>query len=157
MHIAAFVFAVGASLLILPILVAGAVSDYKTRTFPKDYWNNRLAKFAIIFTSGMYVSLMISQDIVLIITYAITSVTFSVIFLFFAYRYGSGGDYRALWYIALISPALIVVTAVLAVAFGIINVITEFILHGTEGFEKVPWAVSILAAYVIAFAYVYIL
>jgi hypothetical protein len=134
-----------ASICIMPVLFAGAIVDYQSRRFPKNLWDIP-SKIAGFFTLMMYFMLYSNREFQMIGILLTISIVLAVSFYILAIRYGSGGDYRALIYIALLVPTMAVWTTILALVFGVIQV---FIAHWRK--TSVPWAISIFLAFVIVF------
>lgn len=131
-----------AGLFILPILMAGAIYDVRSRTFPKHLWDSWFVKIAGVFTIMMYLTLVATVQWAAILALLLTSVIFSVIFYVIALRFGSGGDYRALIYIAWIVPSFIAQIVIVSIMIGAIQVGFARLTKGSA-----PWAVGILIAF----------
>jgi hypothetical protein len=147
-----FIISLLASICLIPVLYAGARSDVKTRTFPKDYWVYAFP--AGIFTIMQYTWMIFDGDIWEVTGLIGISIAFSLFFVFMGLRFGSGGDWRALMYIALISPALIIQTCILSLIAGAVLVFW-YIGVSPKGTDlrviTIPFAVAILAGYTGAF------
>ena len=135
-----------AQLILFPSLVYGAWYDFQSRKFPAKLWNVT-APIALFFTVIMYLLLIASAQWTLVMALLFVSAILSVTFYVLALRFGSGGDYRALWTIAIICPTIAITTTILALIFGIIQVAIMTLTHKTT-----PWAISILIAFTIAVA-----
>lgn len=133
-----------AQLILLPSLACGAWYDFQSRKFPASLWNIT-APIGLFFTVMMYLLLIASTQWRLIAALLIVSATLSVTFYVLAIRFGSGGDYRALWTIAIICPTIAIATTVIALVLGVVQVC--FMLWRGK---TTPWAISILLAFVIA-------
>jgi hypothetical protein len=133
-----------AGLFILPILMAGAIYDVRSRTFPKHLWNSWFTKIAGVFTIMMYLTLVATQQWAAIMALLLTSIIFSVVFYVIALRFGSGGDYRALIYIVWVVPSFAVQIVIVSVVIGAMQVGFARLTKGSAA-----WAVGILIAFVI--------
>jgi hypothetical protein len=146
------VIAIAASLVIIPSLIAGAYSDYKTRTFPKEYWRwtAPVGGFVTIF---LYL-IMIADGLWMIPMFLIIiSVVVSIVCYYMGLNFGSGGDWRALIYISLITPWLIVATVVASVIVGGVLAIFSLVRKDNPDplmFRNIPFAVAILIGYFVA-------
>lgn len=142
------------ALLVIPTLLFGAIEDWKYRTFSKQLWKIPRTITGII-TIGMYLLLLVTGNIVTIITLLVTSGILALLFYVLALRFGSGGDYRALIYLSLLTPSFAVLTIILSFIIGMVQGILTLLTEGTKGFfkRKVPWAVGICSAYIITVVY----
>jgi hypothetical protein len=133
----------------LPILIAGAISDIKTRTFPKAYWKgNILIPAAVVMFQ--YMTMIQSSQFYLIGLSAGIALISWIVCAFMGIRYGSGGDWRALMYIGIISPLLMLSTVVIALFAGAIMGILAWgaVPKGTNPLKiTIPFAVAILIGY----------
>jgi hypothetical protein len=136
--------AIISQLILLPSLIYGAWYDFQSRKFPAKLWS-ATAPIGLFFTIVMYLLLIASAQWTLIMALLFVSAILSVTFYILAVRFGSGGDYRALWTIAIICPTIAITTTILALVFGVVQVV---IMVFTK--KSAPWAVSILAAFIIA-------
>lgn len=139
------IFTLISGLFVLPVLIAGAISDIRGRIFPKYYWKHP-SVVAGISTTLMYLVLLYLGEYQIIFTFVVTSIVLSLVFYFIALRFGSGGDYRALWHIAILTPSLAVMTTILALAIGVAQVI-----FGVAFNRSAPWAVGIALAFGITY------
>ena len=144
-----FLLQIIAALCILPSLIYGAISDYKTRTFPKKYWNYTL-KAAGVAVFIQYLTMLAFGDYATLGYYLIISILGFLFCWFMGLRYGSGGDWRALGYIALISPAILANTAILSLLAG--AALAVYVMGAEKSdvphaFRTVPFAVAILVGY----------
>jgi len=134
-----------ASICIMPVLFAGAIVDYQSRRFPKNLWDIP-SKIAGFFTLMMYFMLYANREFQMIGILLTISIVLALTFYILALRFGSGGDYRALIYIAVLVPTMAVWTTIIALFLGVIQVV---IAHWRN--TSVPWAVSIFLAFTIVF------
>lgn len=135
-----------AALPVAATLFFGAWYDVQNRIFPKEYWNVS-AKVSGFFTLIMYMLLLSERDYLQIVTLLVTSAVFATVFYVIGMRAGSGGDYRALIYASILTPALIAITAILAALFGIVQVLYATVKKDRR---NAPWAVSIALAYAVS-------
>lgn len=146
-----FLLSILAAVCVIPILIAGAYSDIKTRTFPKAYWK-------YIGIPGVFVALQylvmagegLFWDVIILLGISLVTMGFC---MFMGLRFGSGGDWRALMYIGIISPAFFVTTGVLSLIFGagIAVWVLGMVPKGTDWKTvDVPFSVAICAGYVSA-------
>jgi hypothetical protein len=143
-----FILSILAALCVIPILVAGAMSDIKTRTFPKEYWVCAIP--AGVFTTMQYLWMIVDGQIWDVTGLLGISIASIIIFLFMGLRFGSGGDWRALMYIGIISPVLIVQTCILSLFAGVALALWYLgtVPKGTKIISiTIPFAVAILAGY----------
>ena len=154
MELSSVLLLIGA-FVIMPTLIAGAISDLKTRTFPKEYWNYTRTGAGIFV--GLAYCLMVAngqwQDVVILL---IISGLASLFFLFMGLRFGSGGDWRAMIYIAWISPWLLITSCVF---IGVIAVVQSILtMSKKEGgapryFREIPFAIAIAVGFYVAVIY----
>jgi hypothetical protein len=146
-----FILSILAALCIVPTLIAGAISDYKTRTFPADYWKyaGKVAGFFVFLEYCMMVSS--GQWIEVLILLGV-SIVASAFFFFMGIRYGSGGDWRAMIYIAWIAPAMLAIICVFSLAVGFMQAIDALRVKSDVPIimRNVPYAVAICGGFVIA-------
>lgn len=136
-------------------LIRGAIEDIKTRQFPEKYWSP-FAHIAGIFTFLMYCLMAADGKLTLIIVYAF--LTLGALFLCYGIgiRYGSGGDWRAMMYCAVLTP-LIFFSPIFWVLVCVTSLIIAFFVLAAKGsehpFERhIPWAVAICVAFCITAA-----
>lgn len=134
-----------AGIIIIPTLIAGSYCDYTQRIFPKTLWGTS-GKIAGFFTFMMYLLMAANREWNNIAAFILISAILSIVFYIITLRYGSGGDYRTLIYIACIMPMLAVWTTIYALGIGILQVIAAHFRHTTA-----PWAIGITIAYIIAY------
>jgi len=147
-----YLFILGAICLI-PSLIAGAWRDMKTRTFPKAYWivPSRVAGFFVFIG---YLLLIAGGSYEYVLFLAIGSPIAAAVFYWFGIRYGSGGDWRALMYIAVLAP-FVLFSLTFWIAFFISSLIIAFIIlaakqNDTHAFEvHIPWSLAICSGFCI--------
>ena len=152
--------AILAMVCLIPTLIAGAISDYRTRTFPKEYWKYT-APIGGFFTFLCYMVMLSEGQLVLVAALVVQTFIIVTFCLFMGYRYGSGGDWRAMAYIAAISPRIAFATIVLSVVFGAIMAMVQLCRKDNLSiFEKsIPFAIPICLAYIVsllAFCFIYL-
>lgn len=144
-----------AAILVVIPLARGALSDIRIRKFPVVYWYG-FTHVAGIFTVLAYL-VYLTKDPVLVAAYALLSVIFTAACYAMGIRYGSGGDWRALMYCALLAP-LITFNLVFWLSFCIISIAIAVLVLMQESkvhvFERhIPWSVAIFAAFVVSTVY----
>jgi hypothetical protein len=142
MTIAGLLFTASA-LCIIPILIKGAISDWNTRTFPKELWNPIFLKCSGAFTILAYGYLFANNMWGTAIAVLAASLITAMVFAFVGIRFGSGGDMRALMWIALVSPILIPMTLLIGAIVSLVLAIYALAKKTT-----VPLAVAILIGYI---------
>jgi hypothetical protein len=108
---------------------------------------------AIIMTIGMYISIIIEGVWLMAVEFFAISVVASLIFSFMGFRFGGGGDWRAMCYIAFIAPFMLVQVILASALCGVVQAIywmarTDIDLPPL--FRQVPYAASIFCGYLIA-------
>ena len=153
-----FILATIAALCIVPTLIAGARKDVKTRTFPSAYWNITgkvsglflILSYLLMIADGLY-----WQTALLVVC----SVVAAVFFAFMGYRFGSGGDWRALIYISLLAP-IVLLTFTFWFALGVMSLLVagytlakqDDPLHPFE--RHIPWSLAICVGYCVTLAFI---
>ena len=154
-----FILSILAAILIIPILIRGAIEDINTRTFPASFWKTpqHLVEIAGALVLTQYIIMVCIGDWITVATLVLISVVLSLIFLFIGLNFGSGGDWRAMIYIALLSPALILTTCLASLACGFILAIYEMIQPEDEiepiMFRTIAFAPAICAGYICSIIY----
>jgi len=81
----------------------------------------------------------------------------SLFFYYMGLNFGSGGDWRALIYIALVCPALIIQTVVFALVTGALMAVYFMTQPEDEldpvPFRSIPFAMAILVGFVVAIVF----
>lgn len=139
-------------------LLAGAWSDYKTRTFPERYWvfPSRIAGFFLFVSYLLMIADGLYWQTALLV---VCSVVAAVFFAFMGYRFGSGGDWRALIYISLLAP-IVLLTFTFWFALGVMSLLVagytlakqDDPLHPFE--RHIPWALAICVGYCVTLAFI---
>lgn len=139
-------------------LLAGAWSDHKTRTFPEQYWvfPSRVAGFFLFISYLLMIADGLYWQTALLV---VCSVVAAVFFAFMGYRFGSGGDWRALIYISLLAPTVLF-TFTFWVALGIMSLLVAVYtlenqndsLHPFK--RQIPWSLAICVGYCVTLAFI---
>jgi len=138
------VLVLASALCILPAVIAGAATDWRKRKFPAFFWDWP-AKISGVFTFLLYVYSIAYQQYIYAAGLAFISLVFFIAFIYLERFMGSGGDYRALRYAAVLLPTLIIKIAIVAILAGVLQVILARVRHTTA-----PWAIGICIAVLIA-------
>ena len=141
-----------AGIFVAVTLIRGAITDVKTRRFPKEYWNIS-SKLGILFAFIGYGIMIASDKPATAVLFIVASVIAALIFIGIGYRFGSGGDWRALAWTVVISPMVFFSIPFLLLLLLMSFAIAIWVL-GQKGekhvFERtIPWAVAICGAYCI--------
>ena len=146
-------FMIIAGMCLIPALVAGAISDIRNRTFPAEYWEWP-AKIGGIATIITYLAMIAEGWYIWVGALILLSLLSSIFFYYMGINFGSGGDWRALIYIALVCPALIIQTFIFSLVTGALMAV--YSLTQPEDpldpipFRSIPFAVAILVGFVVA-------
>lgn len=146
-------FGILAAICLLPSLYRGAVQDLEEFKFSEKHFNSLWVNAAFILAVLMYISLLLEGSWLLAVEWGIVSAISSLIFLFIAFRFGGGGDWRAMIYIAWITPFILIYVIMASAICGVIQAVywtTRKDIKVPPMFRKIPFAVSIFAGYVIA-------
>lgn len=147
------ILAILAATCLLPSLYRGAVQDLKEFKFAEIHFDSLWVNAAIILTIGAYIFFIIEGVGLIAVEFFVISVVASLIFSFIGLRFGSGGDLRALCYIAVIAPFMLIQVLLASGACGIVQAVywmTRTDIDTPPMFRKIPLAVSIFAGYLIA-------
>lgn len=134
-------------LIILPTLLLGSYYDFKERKFPKHLWNFT-GKVGLGLTILMYLIMCARQEYLAILSMIIISSVLSLAFYIIGIRIGSGGDYRALIYIVWIVPSIAIMTTILSLVFGGVQVLISI-----KTKKSAPWALGIAIAFITSLIY----
>lgn len=130
-------------------LLHGAYWDIKTRTAPKEIWN-KILPFAIFPLFLWYLLCFIWNGINSVLSVFLVSAILCPVAMLFGYRMGNGGDWRAMFYIALLCPMYAMLAWIMACIFGVIQV-------GIDGIMKSPqksaWMISIFIGFSLSVFY----
>lgn len=157
MIFASELFGILAAACLLHPLYRGAVQDLKEFKFSKEHFNSVFVHASILCMIAMYVLLVLPEQNWLFAAELLAiSVVASVFFSFVGFRYGGGGDWRALIYIAWIAPFLLIYAILAMMVCGALQAfywIARPDIDVPPAFRKVPFAVSIFAGYAIALVF----
>jgi uncharacterized membrane protein len=142
-----------AAACLIPSLYRGAVQDLKEFKFAEIHFDSLWVNVAIVLVIASYVSLVIDGVWLLAGELLFLSLAASLLFSFIGFRYGRGGDWRALCFVSWIAPFMLlqvlVASALCAFVQGIYWMARTDI-DTPPMFRQIPFAVSILCGYVIA-------
>jgi len=147
-----FVLQVLAALCLVPPLIRGAINDVNIRSFPKEYWKG-YSGVGFILALVYYFICVYVGDYTSVIIWIFVAFVCCIAFYFMGMRYGSGGDWRALMYIAAITPWLIPATLILSMIAAVVQSAYGLWAHFNSDrvmFITIPWALGICAAFVCA-------
>ncbi len=143
-----------AAICLLPSLYRGVVQDLKEFKFAEAHFDSLWVNAAFILIGGMYVSILIDRLWLMVVELLLISVVASLIFWFIGLRSrGAGGDWRALIYIAVIAPFMLLEVLVASCICGVVQAVYWIMrpdIKTPPMFRKIPFAVSIFSGYVIA-------
>ena len=142
-----------AGIFVAIALIRGAITDIKIRRFPKEYWGIS-SKLGILFAFIGYGIMIASGKPATAILFIVASVVAALVFIGIGYRFGSGGDWRALAWTVVISPMVFFSVSFLLLLLLMSLALAIWVL-GQKGerhfFERtIPWAVAICGAYCIS-------
>lgn len=152
MHIAEF-FAILAAICLIPSLYRGAVQDLKEFKFSAEHFNSLWVNAGAILVILAYVAFLLEGLWLIPVEFIILSVIASLIFTFAGFRFGGGGDWRALSYISWIAPFMLINVICLSAICGIVQAFIWISRRDIEippMYRKIPFAVSIFAGFVLA-------
>jgi hypothetical protein len=138
--------------LVLIALVHGAENDVKIRKAPKWIWK-LVALPAAFSTILWYITEFHQTYLTVVIPLIVTSCIFAVASVIMAFKQGNGGDWRALFYISILTPWVLPGVFLLACGFGVIQVIIDKLRNSKQGSA---WMVSITLGFVVSFCYYFI-
>jgi hypothetical protein len=147
-----FILTVLAAACLVPSLYKGAVQDMKEFRFSEKHFDSLWINAAFILLILAYLLMFCEGMWYTIVSWAVLSIVATLIFLFIAFRYGGGGDWRAMIYIVWIAPFFMFHTLI---AIGLCGIAQAgyWVIKPDESvprmFRKVPFAVSIFWGYVI--------
>jgi hypothetical protein len=151
-----WVFGILAAICLIPSLYYGTIQDLKEFRFSKAHFESLWVNSAFVLTILMYLFLVIEGSAVFAIELLVLSVIATLIFSFIGFRFSSGGDWRALIYVAWIAPFLLAyvlfATGVCAIVQALYWVLRTDITT-PRMFRKIPFALSIFCGYGIALGY----
>ena len=97
-----------AAVCLIPALYRGAAQDLKEFKFSEIHFDSLWINAAFVLDVLMYVELLVEGSWLLAVEWLVLSFIASLIFLFIAFRFGGGGDWRALIFIAWIAPFILI-------------------------------------------------
>lgn len=154
MEVVATFLMVCSALCLMPILVKGAISDIKTRRFPKAYWDSLLVNLGGIITIIFYLYAIAEGYWFTVTLLLILSASCMLLFNYLGLAFGSGGDWRALIYISAVCPFFIVQTVLFSLLASLPMVVYETLKQSDNLepvlFRTVPFAVAILGGLIMA-------
>jgi Flp pilus assembly protein protease CpaA len=134
------------AVLVLVALSYSSWMDIHTRTAPKWIWSV-VFPFALVTTLSWYISAWYWNGFNAILPVFLTSLILSLFCFWMAHRMGNGGDWRALYYVSLLTPWFAPLTLVFACLVGFVQV-------GVDWYRKSPiksaWMVSITIGFVLS-------
>lgn len=132
-------------------LLHGAYWDIKTRTAPKEIWW-KVLPFALFFTFLWYCLTFAQNGFNGVLGTFLISAILCPFTVFMGYRMGNGGDWRALFYIALLVPFYAVIAWLLAAVFGVLQVLIDKMRMTKLEYakRKTAWMISITVGFVLA-------
>lgn len=147
-----FLLALLSAIIVLPSLLFGAISDIRTRKFPKAYWKYT-APLAGLVTILMYLMLISDGQYFYAMYIAVPSVAIAFAALFMGYRFGSGGDWLAVAYVSVLCPAFILSTCFFGMIVALIQ--SAYAVYRRDDldpfqFRSIPFAVAILVGFCIS-------
>jgi hypothetical protein len=154
--VSSVIFGILAAICLIPSLYRGTVQDLKEFKFSETHFNSLWVNAAIIFDVFMYISLLVEGSWMLAVEFFALSVVASLIFLFIAFRYGGGGDWRALIFIAWIAPFILGGVIAASAVCGVLQAIYWLWRDDIDTpplYRKIPFALSIFAGYQISLAW----
>ena len=139
-----------AAICIMIPLTRGAIEDIKTRQFPEKYWL-QFRELAGIFTFLTYCLMIADGKLLMAAAYIILSLGTVLVCYGVGIRFGSGGDWRAMMYCAILTPLVFfspIFWVLLCAGSLVIAVGTLMLDRPTHLFERhIPWAVAICVAF----------
>jgi len=149
------IFASISALIVIVALSIGTYQDIKTRR--SEIWVWRVtAPFAVIATLLWYGATLMYGDPVLALIAFGTSAILCPFCVYMGFRMGNGGDWRALFYISLLTPWLAPLAMICSAIFGFVQVTIDVIRFNRPDYNS-PWMVAITAAFLVSLsAYIFI-
>ena len=142
-----------AAICLIPSLYRGTIQDLKEFKFSEIHFDSLWINSAFVFDVLMYASLLSEGLWLLGVEFFAVSVAASLIFLFIGFRYGGGGDYRALIFIAWIAPFMLIDVILASAVCGIVQAVYWLMRTDIDTppmYRKIPFALSIFAGYLIS-------
>ena len=146
-------FGILAAICLIPSLYRGTIQDLKEFKFSEIHFNSLWINGAFVFDVLMYTSLLSEGLWLLAVEFFALSVAASLIFSFIGFRYGGGGDWRALIFITWIAPFMLIQVLFVSAVCGIVQAVYWLMRTDIDTpplFRKIPFTLSIFAGYLIA-------
>ena len=110
------------ALCLVPVLAAGAQSDYRGAVFPARFWDSGitglLVKLSIVISLVTYILIAASGDYFTLGVCIALAVIGALFFAYMGFAFGSGGDMRALMYIAFLEPWFLIWAVIASLVIG---------------------------------------
>ena len=139
------IFPILSFFIILIALGYGAWCDVQCRKSPKWIWADCFP-FALFTTTAWYITLYM-KGIEAFLSVFVISIILCPFCMIMAFRRGNGGDWRALFYICLLTPWLAPVTLLSA---GLIGLVQCGVDHLRKSPIKSAWMVSITLGFLMS-------
>jgi hypothetical protein len=143
------IFILISCVLVFIALVHGSINDIKNRKAPKWIWKV-VGLPAAISTSLWYISEFYKTDLTVVLPIIITSTVFALLAVIMAFKQGNGGDWRALFYVSILTPWVLPTVFLLSCGFGIIQILIDKFCKSKQ---KSAWMISITLGFVISCGY----
>jgi hypothetical protein len=150
------IFGIMAAACLVPPLYYGTVQDLREFRFSKTHFESLWVNAAYVLVILMYLEILLEGSWIFACELLAISVVSSLIFSFIGFRYSSGGDWRALIYVAWIAPLMLVSVLLASGICGILQAmywVWRTDIDVPPMFRKIPFALSIFCGYLIALSY----
>ena len=145
-----------AAICLIPSLYSGTLQDLKEFMFSEKHFESPWINLAYILVILMYLLLLIEGSLTFAAELILISVIATLVFSFIGFRFSSGGDWRALMYVAWIAPFMLAYVLLATGICGVVQAVYWMMKPGDTDtpvmFRKIPFALSILCGYIIALA-----
>jgi hypothetical protein len=131
-------------------LVHGSYYDIRFRKAPKWIWRF-MGIPAALSTFLWYIS---QPDLTVVLPIIITSSVFAILSIIMAFKQGNGGDWRALFYVSILTPWVLPIVFLLSCGFGVIQVGIDKLCKSKQ---KSAWMISITLSFVVSCIYYFII
>ena len=98
-----------AAICLIPSLYSGTLQDLKEFMFSEKHFESLWINLAYILVILMYLFLLIEGSLTFAAELILISVIATLVFSFIGFRFSSGGDWRALMYVAWIAPFMLAI------------------------------------------------
>jgi hypothetical protein len=145
-----------AAICLIPSLYYGTLQDLKEFRFSKAHFNSLWVNAAYVLVILMYIFMLIEGNLFVVIEFLALSVISTLIFSFIGFRFSSGGDWRAMIYVAWIAPFLLFYVMIAAAGCAFVQAIYWVMRTDIDTpplFRRIPFALSILCGYGLALGY----